>query len=110
MNGYLRAGAFVAEPALQDARFLDCVGQNQFARDIAAGRVKLADELFQHSRVRFAFRVVNRARIAADQLAVADKHDLYGGVALVASQGDDIVIGHVLANGFMLVGDVVYGL
>ena len=96
-------------PAFQDARFFNLVGQDQFARDMAAGRIELADELFQHGRVRFTFGVVDRARITADQFAIADKHDLHCGVAFVASQGNHIVIGHVLADGFVFIGDIVDG-
>ena len=104
------SGPSVAQPAFQNARLLQhLVGQDQFARDMAAGRIELADELFQHGRVRFTFGVVDRARIAADQFAIADKHDLHCGVAFVASQRNHIVIGHVLAAGFVFIGDIVDG-
>ena len=101
------AGAFVGEPAFEDARLFDCAGEDQFTRDIGGGGVELADELFEDGFIRFAFGIIHGASIAADEFAVADEHDLNGGVTIFAGEGDHVVVGHIFADGFVLVGDVV---
>ena len=105
--------ALLAQPLLDDQRLLDMIGQQDVRRHLGGAVVELGQERGQQMLVVLVLGVLERERLRADQLAAADVEDLHHRRAILAREGDHILVGvdgaqHLLALADLLdVADLV---